>query len=352
MNYIDLDKILAHIDEAESVFITAHISPDGDSIGSTFGLAGFINALGKKVNIVMEDDIPSYLRYIGENSNSGIDFISLGSQPDSKTLESITNLYSDNDLFIICDLNTEVRTGTVQHLINAFTGTKLVMDHHQNPKPFADGYYVDTDASSTSLLIFRLIQKYLESGNFINKDKLKGIATPLYTGIFTDSGGFSFQRTTKELLTAAAELIEWDADPVQIAKNINSSKTLSAFKLQSRAVNNIQFGDDNRVAVSVLAPKDFQETGALPEDKEGVVNKPLEIDTVQATALIYQPTEDNPVKVSFRSQGPEVNGIASKFGGGGHIYAAACRFSNLDIESVSQIIMKELKDTVENYINK
>jgi len=337
MNFIDTQQVITKLQKARRIAITAHISPDGDAIGSVIGLREFLRAIGKEAAIILHDTVPTYLSYLDPAGS----IISL----DEKSAESevADKFVMQADLFIICDLNDIKRTGMVAQLLNTNNIESLVIDHHQDPKEFAHSYFINTDASSTCQLVCEIIFNYFDGEIPVSREAKERIATSLYTGIYTDSGGFSFPRTTKDLLLKAAELIEWGADPVDIAKRINSSKKLSALKLSGRAIDKMNIIADGHAAIITLAPRDFVETSATIEDKEGIVNEPLKIEQVQVTALITQTSENGEIKVSFRSKSPHVNLIASKYGGGGHIYAAATKFQNRELSEVENIIVEEFE---------
>lgn len=337
MNYIELDQLASLIMDAYRVVVTAHISPDGDAIGSVTGLSSFLNMIGKDAYVVLHDKIPSYLSYLDKEGK----VFSL--EENEASQGKIEHLFETADTIIVCDLNNLHRTGGVSSLIDDSKATKIVIDHHQEPKEFADYYYVDTDASSTCQMIARLIINQFNKPGFIeNEFQIEEMATSLYTGIFTDSGGFAYPRTTKELLTIAGQLVDWGADPVDISKKINQSKSKGAIRLLGRALDKMQLLKDESRGLISLSRNDFHECHSSSEDKEGIVNYPMQIESVKISCLITE-MPDGIVKVSLRSKDLAVNGLAKKYGGGGHLYAAACRFEDKSLEEVSSLMTRELE---------
>ena len=53
---ISVEKTAEMLKEANSVVITAHINPDGDAIGSCLGLMHIMESLGKKAQVLIDDD--------------------------------------------------------------------------------------------------------------------------------------------------------------------------------------------------------------------------------------------------------------------------------------------------------
>lgn len=76
---------------------------------------------------------------------------------------------------------------------------------------------------------------------------------------------------------------------------------------------------------------------------EGFVDIPRAVQGIEIAAL-YTQMNGNGFKISLRSKGKvNVEKIAKKFGGGGHINAAACRIEG-DIDSVKSKIMEAIKE--------
>ena len=81
-----------------------------------------------------------------------------------------------------------------------------------------------------------------------------------------------------------------------------------------------------------LRAADFADTGAMLEETAGIVNIPMEIAAVRASVLAVEDTQAGVIKLSFRSKPADesgsfidVNELAARFGGGGHIHAAGAK---------------------------
>ena len=57
--HISLTETAAALKAAQRIVITAHVNPDGDAIGSCLGLMHVLKALGKEVQVFIDDDIPA-----------------------------------------------------------------------------------------------------------------------------------------------------------------------------------------------------------------------------------------------------------------------------------------------------
>ena len=86
-------------------------------------------------------------------------------------------------------------------------GHTLCIDHHVSNICFAQDNYVVPDASSTSELVY----------NLIDKDKItKEIAEALYLGIVHDTGVFQYSCAGPSTFRAAAELLETGIDAADL----------------------------------------------------------------------------------------------------------------------------------------
>jgi phosphoesterase RecJ-like protein len=177
---------------------------------------------------------------------------------------------------------------------------------------------IDPEASSTGELIFRLLTTMK---TIITKE----MATNLYTAIITDTGGFHYGNTGKGTFIAAGHLVESGADPQWISENVYESFPMAKIRLLAKVMQTLSFDCQDRVGSLVVFLKDFEETGALWEHSEGLVDLPRSIEGVEIS-ILYTELPDRNFKISLRSKGvTNVERVARLFGGGGHVNAAGCR---------------------------
>jgi phosphoesterase RecJ-like protein len=305
------NSIVNEIKASSSIIITAHKSPDGDSIGSSLGLFHFIKKLGKKVSICHPDPSPDYLNWL-----EGVDQI-LTMTNENLIIE---NLFQEADLVFCLDYNATDRVGDgMQVLLEQFSGKKIMIDHHLNPQDFAFITVSETSVCSTSQLIVELIE---QSGNGEMLDEL--IGTPLYLGILTDTGSFRFpsvQPRTHELL---ANLLRSGVKHYLVHENLNDNNTVGRLKLQGYAMSEkLELLSDYNVAIISLTQEELDRYDYQKGDTEGLVNIALSIKGMKAAMFFSE--KDGIIKISFRSKGQDnpVNVLASEhFSGGGHANAS------------------------------
>lgn len=312
-NYIATMNIYQQIESAilaaNHIVITAHKSPDGDSIGSSLGLLHFIEKLGKKATICHPDPAPSFLFWLDTST-----ILTMTDQP-----EAVTEHFQKADVIFCLDYNATNRIGAeMQALLEASTASKIMIDHHLNPEDFTSLTVSDTEASSTSQLILELIE---QSGHLALLDEQ--IGTPLYLGILTDTGSFRFssvQPRTHELL---AKLLKAGVQHHLIHQELSDNNSASRLRLQGYAMSaKLEILEDYHVSVISLSKEELATYNYQKGDTDGLANLVLSIKGMKAAIVFTE--RDGIMKISFRSKGENpVNVLASEhFNGGGHANAS------------------------------
>ncbi len=327
-----LDSFKKELSSPKKIFITTHVKPDADALGSSLGLANYLLKKGHSVTVVTPTDYPSFLTWMKGNE-SVLDF----SNPEHKDLA--TNRLQDADLIFCLDFSVLGRVNELGEMIRKSDAFVVNIDHHQDPEDFANFRYWSTKAAATCELIYELIVE-LGDKNEIDKD----IADCLYAGIMTDTGGFRHPNTTKNVHLVVAELIEKGADPSQISNWIYDSNSVNRLKFIGFAITRrLVVREELHTAYFVISKKDLKKYQSQTGDTEGLVNYALSLDGIKVAAL-FSEREDG-IKISFRSSSDvAINKFAaSHFNGGGHKNAAGGK---------SDASLKETVDLFESLIEK
>jgi phosphoesterase RecJ-like protein len=322
----EIVRLLSVISNSKRIAISTHINPDGDAIGSALGLYFYIVGKGIEVLIINPGDTAYNLKFLpGEN------FIHVYNPViDDKYLMSC-------DTIIIVDLNDITRLRSLGETIIKSQATKVVVDHHLEPKEFADLYIVDTEASSAGEIVCRILNA--DKNYKLSQDA----ATALYVAIMTDTGSFRFPRTTGDVHRIIGDLIDHGADPVMIYDEIYNREPLRVKKLFGYGISAVDIHFEGKVAIMSITKDMFNRSGAKPEEIENFVEKLLSIDGVRIGILLCDEYDQNDIRISFRSKGEfGIRELAQKFGGGGHFYASGARVNNGKIEEVKERILEEI----------
>ena len=309
-----LNRIIDVIHNHGSFLVAAHVRPDGDSIGSELAMYHFLKHIGKEVIVYSKDQIPGNYHFL-----PGSDQI-VHELPDLEKYEAAFVL----DCSELERVGSEsFRIGAMERIVN--------IDHHISNDNFGVLAYIDHHASSTGELLYRLIKT-------MGLDFTKEMATNLFAAILTDTGGFRYRNTGKDTLVASGLLVEKGADPQWISENIYENNPPSKIRLLAKALDTLAYDWDRKVGYMVVSRKTLEDTGAMMEHTEGFVDIPRAIHGVEVS-ILFSELSDHYFKLSMRSKGKvNVERVASRFGGGGHINAAACHLEG-DLETVRQRVM-------------
>ncbi len=312
------DEILEMIDKSQSIAVAGHINPDGDAVASCCALAMALEKKGRSVTVLLED-IPEKLRSIPYSEKAIRDI------PDG-----------DFDLFISLDCGDEGRLGERAELIKRTPTVNI--DHHVSNTYFGRLNYVDGDASSTSELIYRLLDGWC--------DMDKNMAYALYAGIIFDTGCFKHSCTSPFTMKIAGELMTYNIPFTEIQEKLFYSHTAVEARLLGTAIDNMELLCGGRLAVSRLSMEEMAKHGGSSKDADAIVSYIKNTDGVDAAAFFYE-REKGEIKASMRSnETVNVSEIAVKFGGGGHIMASGCTLYGT-FDEVMPPVVDELKKALE-----
>lgn len=289
-----LNKILAR---AQEIAIGGHIRPDGDCTGSCMGMYQYIreNYPQKTVDVYLEE-IPEPYKFINAAKDIKHEI------PEGKVY----------DLFICLDCGDKERLGFSVPLYEQARHTFCV-DHHISNQNFAKDNYIEPEASSTSELVF----------NLLDEEKIsRETAEALYLGIVHDTGVFQYSCTAPSTMRAAAKLMEKGVDAPAIIQETYYEKTYEQNQILGRALlESIRFMNQKCIAV-YLKQRDMEFFGVTPKDLDGIVSHLRNTKGVEVAIFMYE-IKPHEYKVSLRSsKDVDVSVIAQYFGGGGHKKAA------------------------------
>nr|AOE12530.1 exopolyphosphatase [uncultured bacterium]CCF99344.1 phosphoesterase RecJ domain-containing protein [uncultured Cytophagia bacterium] len=303
---MNIEEILK---KSKKIVITTHQSPDGDAIGSSLALFGYLVKKGFDVSVVVPDSFPKFLKWM-----EGAENVHVYDYEENV----VKGLISEADLIFSLDYNDLTRVGGVGHLIEKSTAYKAMIDHHLHPADFADWMCSDTSSCSTAQLIYNFIEDFNDLDLIDDQ-----IAEGIYCGIMTDSGSFRFPSVQAKTHLIAADLINRGLNHSRIHELVHDVNTLPKLHLLGFALNEkLRVLPNVPVAVIAINGEELSRFNYKKGDTEGLVNYALSLEGVEMAAFIKE--DDNKVKMSFRSKGDiAVNEFSSQnFSGGGHKNAA------------------------------
>jgi len=317
---IDWPQFAELIGRHQKYLLTTHARADGDALGSELGMASVLEALGKQVNIVNPDGVPSRLTFLDPAGR----IQALGEDVAADALPP-------HDAILVLDTSAWSQLGPMADVLRATSATKIVLDHHVSSDDLGAHVFRAQTAEATGRLV-------VEAAAQLGVPLSPPAATALFVAQATDTGWYRFNSTTATALDVASRLVEAGAEPAQVYKQLYERDTLARVHLIGRALTRATTELDDRLVFTYLESADFDATGAERDDTEDVVNMIMKVRDTDV-ALIFVEQSDSIVKVSFRSHGHlDVSETARQFGGGGHKAAAGARVPGPLAGAISRVL--------------
>ena len=311
----NIDKVETYFERAGKLVIVTHVSPDGDALGSSLGLYHFLSSQGKTVNVIVPNAFPDFLRWMP----GAKDIIRY-----DKYAEFADRLIGEADVICCLDFNALSRIDKMSKVVGEAPGRKVMVDHHLDPEPFCNVTISHPEISSTSELVFRLICRM---GCF-DDISFEG-AECIYTGMMTDTGGFTYNSNSREIYFIISELLSKGIDKDEIYRRVFNTYSEGRLRLMGYVLyEKMQVFAQFRSALIWLTKAEQGQFQYMKGDTEGFVNMPLQIKGICFSVFLREDTEKNMIKVSLRSVGKfPCNKVAAEyFNGGGHLNASGGEF--------------------------
>ncbi len=312
----DIKEIYSLLEIPRKIVITMHQKPDPDAMGSSLGLYHFLTGQGHEVKVISPTNWPTWLNWM-QGCDQVIDF-------ELHPHKAIQALEAADWLFCL-DFNIFTRTKNLSPKLYEFTGTRVLIDHHQQPD--TDNFHFgvsDTSKSSTSEMVF----DFIINGGYGEQIDI-GIAECLYAGVMADTGSFRFASTTASVHDMVSFLKKKGLNHAQVHENTYDNFLENRLRFIGLVLSERMevFYEYNTALISITK-KDLIRFQIKTGDTDGLVNYPLSIQGIKLAALVIDRDEER--KWSFRSKGGfDTNTFARKyFNGGGHFNASGGRSSD------------------------
>lgn len=295
----EITGIVAEIEKSHSFLITSHESPDPDAVGSSLALANYLAGRGKEVTVYLCDPVPDNCM-----------FLPMAEQVYNEMPER------DFDVCFVLDVGEFRRAG------KAITGNERVgrfinIDHHLGCENFGIYNLIDSKASATAALIYRVIKAAGDEPDYAT-------ALCIYTAILSDTGSFHYSNSDPEAFAIAGEMIAKGVNAWDVNENLYESEPLQRIALLALALSDLTVSPSGEYASVTVTLDMYRKTGASAQDTDRFINYPRSIRGVQV-ALFFREISEGLFKVGFRSKGKvDVSAVSASFGGGGHHNAAGC----------------------------
>lgn len=308
-----IQRIISEIALNNTFLIAAHENPDGDAVGSSLALAIFLSSMGKDVTIYSCDLLPENYSFLPMAETI------LYEIPDRKY-----------DICFVLDAGDLCRAGKKLGNCNRI-GKIINIDHHPDNRNFGTINLVDSNASATGVLVYRIMTA---AGYSIDYNT----ALCIYTAIVTDTGSFRYSNADQEAFQISGQMVSKGINPWFVAEKLYESQPRQRLDLLSLALSTLHVADRGDVASITVSLDMYEKTGATSDLTDGFINYPRSIRGVEV-AVFFREIENGMFKVGFRSKGKvDVSALAAAFGGGGHHNAAGCKIAGSIEDAMNKII--------------
>lgn len=312
INNQELFALMRIIQSSHRIVICAHRGPDGDAVGSSLGWAEYLTNIGKEVSIVMPNPFPDFLRWLPLSQT--IRFY-------AKHETEASRIINQAELIFCLDFNGLERLQEMQAVVRQSRADKVIIDHHLNPDESVAKMVISRpEACSTSELVFRLIHQL---GGF--EAMSKAGATCIYTGMMTDTGGFTYNSSRPEIYEIISLLLTKGIDKDKIYRNVFNVYSTDRIRLTGYILyEKLQFLANNRASLFTLTREEMKRFKFIRGDAEGLVNMPLQVKGMRLSISLREDTERDVIRISLRSVDDfPCNKMAEEFfNGGGHLNAS------------------------------
>ena len=304
------------ISQANNILLCCHESPDGDAVGAMLGWDDYLRTMGKQSMIVVPNAFPDFLRWM-----PGVERV----VRYDKHMEAVEAALQKADVVFCMDFNSSSRVLDMQSALDASKAVKVLIDHHIAPDMDVSLSISFPKMSSTCEIVFRLIWQL---GGYDRMTR-KG-AIPLYVGMMTDTGGFTYNSSRPDIFFIISMLLEKGCfDKDKIYRNVYNNYSEWCIRMRGYVMSQkLCVIEGSHACYYTLTKEEMKRFHFIKGDAEGLVNEPLRIKGMRLSISLREDTEkENVVWVSLRSVDQYYcNVLAEKFfNGGGHENAAGGR---------------------------
>jgi phosphoesterase RecJ-like protein len=322
-----LTDVAEELRAGQRFLLTTHESPDGDALGSLLATHQILQQLGKdSVMFLAAKEFPLPVEYR---------FLPLEEVFHEPPVDVVDRVL----VFLDCGNIDRMPVDFLQR-----DDAKILnLDHHHDNTRFGTLNLVDTNASCTAEIVYRLAK-------LLGAEITPDVATALYVALVTDTGRFMYENTGPDAHRMAAELIEAGVPVNDIYRRLYERVPIEKLRLVARAIERIEHRDDCRLAVTYISAEDYSETGSDESLTEGIIDHVRALEGAEVAAMIRDKTDGGASarKVSLRSASGkiDVSAIAQKHGGGGHRRAAGFS-TDLSYDELLEMLCVEVQAQLE-----
>jgi phosphoesterase RecJ-like protein len=294
-------ELIEAINAGKRFLLVAHMGLDGDHLGSMLTLARALRHMGKEVSCYLPETVPDSYAFL----------------PDLDLLDAeLADELPDTLVTLECPDVQRLPHGIDIPGFQSEGVNVINLDHHPDNENYGDILWIEPDAAALGEMVFDLLVE-------MNVPLDREMALGIYTAILTDTGSFQYSRVTTDTHLRLAEVMKFDLPTDEISRRLFKEARPNVVQLLGSVLSRVQLTGDGRLAYAELPLAELQELKVDDSETRFFID---DIDRVKGPEVvaIFREMANSRVKVSLRSRSSAINGVAAKFGGGGHAKAAGC----------------------------
>ncbi len=311
-----LEFLRAH----DSYLVCGHPYPDGDCLGSMIAVGEFLESRRVSFARALFAPLPERYAFMG----------GMGTFTSIRYLDDLSWVRA-----VVClDIGSGERIKEVIGRLPPWIPV-LNIDHHASNSGIGGVNWVDTTASSTGELCYRMFR-------YGNVPVTRNMAEALYIAMVTDTGRFSFSNTRPETLEACAELLRIGVDTDSVNKYLFEQSSMARLKLLAMAIESLRTEVGGLVTVMTVTASMMRQTNTSLQDTYEFIDVANSVKGTRV-ALLFRELEAGRVRLSMRTDGTvDANAVCRHFDGGGHTRAAAATIRG-DIRAVQERVLSYVR---------
>ena len=367
-------QIQKRIEDARHILITFRRDGSGDAIGSAIAMVLFLQQLGKRADIVVEDFVlPRQLKFLKKAkmiksafshlqkfivtldiAKAGVEELSYDIKENKLrifitpktgflTRDDIRTAQSDFKYDLIITLDTQDLESLGDLYTNnteLFYGTPLInIDNHTGNEHFGEINIVDVTTASTAEVVFDTLKTLGEE--YINEE----IATALLTGMIANTRSFKTDNIKPHTLALASKLISMGAKRDYIVQNLYRTRTISSLKLWGQALSHLKSDTSIGLVSSTITREDFVRSGAHEDDLYEIVDELIgNSPEAKMTLLVHEHREADTIHAILTTEkGYNAKQLLSSFNPTGNTNRASCILTGTTLQRAEEQIIEHIK---------
>lgn len=330
---IEIGLLRKTLDEAKKIVITCHTNPDGDALGSMTAMMSVLRRMGKEVVGVAPDRWPDNLNWL-PLMGEVLQYL--------KHEDEVKQRMQGADLVLMLDHGRLERMSDLGNAIAELGVPRVVIDHHPEPEEGSVLTVCQPTLCAAAEVVYRVLDE-MGMADEMTYDE----AVSIYTGMMTDTGGFTFNSTRPEVYVIISRLLEKGIDKDRIYRNVYYTSSADRYRLMGFLLYvKMELLREYNTSIITFTNEERRMFKLKNGETDGIVNYPLMIDKMRLSVFLREDTEKKGlIRVSLRSVDDfPCNEISAEFfNGGGHKNASGGRL---------QCTMEEAVETVKKAVKK